>query len=137
VANSAALLLKSLGPSLSLISICLNHISKSLALSKDINSAETQFHLFSDLSLELRWKIWRHALPRERIITVQVYARYYPSEHLLGRSEGIESAEGSKQGGLQGDYDLIVEGNQVLNKFLRITQESRRVALKFYRVHLP
>jgi hypothetical protein len=77
-------------------------------------------------------------LPRERIITVQVYARHYPSEHLLGRSEGIESSRGIEAtSGPQGDYDLIIEGNQVISKFLRITQESRRVALKFYHVHLP
>jgi hypothetical protein len=34
-------------------------------------------------------------------------------------------------------YCVFVEGYQLMSKLLRVTRESREVALKFYRVHIP
>ncbi|KAL8740591.1 MAG: hypothetical protein Q9190_006731 [Brigantiaea leucoxantha] len=86
-----------------------------------------KFPLFPLLPKELRLKIWRHALQRHRIIKLRLEAQ---------REEAAQEAEITSAD----ESDLccaVVDGCQVLSKYLRVSAESREEALKFYRVHLP
>lgn len=87
-----------------------------------LHDEASYFHRFPDLPIELRRKIWRHALQRERIITMRLKCEAeveYPSERLIR------------------GYSVIVDGYQLLSKLLRVSQESREETLAFYRVHIP
>lgn len=71
-------------------------------------------------------------MQRERIIHVEltsirekVIERYANINHL--QRPTIEEAK----------YKLLVNGWQVLSKFLRVNSESRQEALSFYRIHIP
>lgn len=90
------------------------------------------FPLFACLPGEIRLEIWRCSMQRERIIHVEltsirekVLERYANINHL--QRPTIEEAK----------YKLLVNGWQVLSKFLRVNSESRQEALSFYRIHIP
>ena len=90
------------------------------------------FLLFACLPGEIRLEIWRCSMQRERIIHVELTSidenvdkRYANVNHL--QRPTIEEAK----------YKLLVNGWQVLSKFLRVNSESRQEALRFYRVHIP
>ena len=87
------------------------------------------FPLFTVLPRELRTKIWRYALRRQRIIHLHI-------NNQRGRTayEAGENPDSVKNGEL---YFTVVNGSQLLSKFLHINKESREEVLKFYRVHLP
>ncbi|KAM0793989.1 hypothetical protein BDR22DRAFT_877317 [Usnea florida] len=87
------------------------------------------FHLFATLPKELRTKIWRYALRRQRIIGIHIN-----NQRGKSASEAGENPNSVENGEL---YFTVVDGSQVLSKFLRVDQESREEALKLYRVHLP
>ena len=90
------------------------------------------FHLFLQLITELRWKIWRHAFQRQRIISVHLQA---------GEEQVINGAPkwiwGDVHSTGQQPYGVFVGGYQLMNKFLRVSREARCEVLKFYRVHIP
>ncbi len=90
---------------------------------------ESTFHLFATLPKELRAKIWRYALRRQRIIRIHI-------NHRRGKtaSEAGENPDSVGNGEL---YFTVVNGNQLLSKFLRVNKESREEVLRFHRVHLP
>src|SRR5947207_4121001 len=90
---------------------------------------ESNFLLFPLLPKELRLKIWRHTLQRQRIIQLRLQARVQQTATQAAEITG--SAIKNKH------YCAVVDGCQVLSKLLRVTSESREEALKFYRVHLP
>ena len=79
---------------------------------------------FQSLPTELRLKIWRHSLQRERIIKVS-FENKLPTE------------DTTKFDGKTVRHSAIVEGCKVLSKLLRVSRESRYEALSFYRVHIP
>lgn len=82
----------------------------------------SHFRCFPDLPAELRRKIWRHSLERERIIRMLLY---------IDDWNEIHNPTG------KAPYSIIVSGHQALSKLLRLNQESRKAALEFYRVHIP
>lgn len=88
---------------------------------------ESGFTCFPLLPTELRLKIWRCSLQRERIIRVHFFharasADYYAPFNLHGRDM---------------QYFVAVEGRRALSKLLLVNQEARQTALRFYRVHFP
>ena len=87
------------------------------------------FPLFTALPKELRIKIWRYALRRQRIIRL-----YINNQRGKTAYEAGENPDSVKNGEL---YFTVVDGSQLLSKFHRVDKESREEVLKFYRVHLP
>lgn len=98
-------------------------------INPDYKSYElSSFHLFPLLPKELRLKIWRHALERQRIIKVLL-------KFTFPKSQRTDSVDLSKPG--SECYCPVVDGYQLYSNLLRVSQESRDETLKFYRVHLP
>jgi hypothetical protein len=91
------------------------------------------FNLFPQLIVELRLKIWHYAFQRQRIVTVHLQ----PGEERIvdGKLEWIWGDPHSTA--LQQPYGIFVSGYRLMNKFLRVCQESRAEVLRFYRVHIP
>lgn len=87
------------------------------------------FPLFTILPKELRTKIWRYAIRRQRIIHLHIN-----NQRGKTASEAGENPDSVGNGEL---YFTVVDGSQLLSKFLRVNEESREEALKFHRVHLP
>ena len=87
------------------------------------------FPLFTTLPKELRTKIWRYALRRQRIIRLHIN-----NQRGKTASEAGENPDSVRNGEL---YFTVVDGSQILSKFLRVDKESREEALRLYRVHLP
>lgn len=86
-------------------------------------STNDSFTLFPLLPTELRLKIWRFSLQRQRLISALlevnlVYGYTGTSWHGMG-------------------YRVCVEGCQVHSKLLRVSAEARRAAIDFYRVRVP
>ncbi|KAF3760002.1 hypothetical protein M406DRAFT_335214 [Cryphonectria parasitica EP155] len=79
------------------------------------------FTLFSQLPQELRRKIWRTSLQRERMIQICIHP-------LQNTNAGSHAHTG---------YGAAVRGRRVPSKLLRICREARNEALAFYRVHIP
>lgn len=98
---------------------------------------QRSFQLFPSLPKELRLQIWEAAIPRERMIHVTLK----PHE---GRRYDLAAAEprylqrNALRKPISGErYRAVVEGTQLNSKFLSVNSEARKVALDFYRVHLP
>ncbi|KAI0835897.1 hypothetical protein F5Y06DRAFT_274702 [Hypoxylon sp. FL0890] len=89
------------------------------------------FGLFPSLPPELRVKIWRVALERQRIIKVRLRNRLL-MDGLLARQgdAGLKTRKGER-------YSAVVDGYGTLSKLFRVSRESRDAALAFYRVHIP
>lgn len=85
--------------------------------------------LFPLLPKELRFKIWRHALQRRRIIHLRLNNQRGQTATQAG--ENTDSTSNGER------YFTIVDGSQFLSKLLRVNSESREEALIFFRVHLP
>jgi hypothetical protein len=102
---------------------------------------EPIFHVFPLLTTELRLKIWEYALyARHRLLRVQLYNSSDENEEVNSRLP-LETAT-SNQSGQSGttrpyNYTIVVEGFKSLSKFMRVNQEARSEALKFYRVKIP
>lgn len=90
---------------------------------------EFNFPLFSLLPKELRLKIWRHTLQRQRIIRLRLLNQR--GKTAIQADENPESTSNGER------YFTIVDGTQLLSKLLRVNKESREEALMFHRVHLP
>lgn len=82
-------------------------------------SPAASFDYFGRLHRELRIHIWELVLHRERIFHVEL-----TDESQGGSSERTERNR---------SYAVIVKGPHVISKVLRISGESRDVALRFYR----
>lgn len=82
----------------------------------------SDFHCFPELPVQLRRKIWRHSLERERIIRTLLK---------------IYNMNESTSPTFKPRYSVTVSGHQTVSKLLRINQESRETAFDFYRVHIP
>ena len=83
------------------------------------------FPSFRLLPKELRLKIWRHAMQRQRFLKVCVKDRVRCGHDLPEPTS------------FQEPYCAHIDGHQVLPKYLRVNHESREETLRFYRVHLP
>jgi hypothetical protein len=81
------------------------------------------FHQFARFPPEVRWLIWEQALSHERWINIHVKSAKRDKTTTPWR---------------RGMYEIIVAcKGWKISKLFRITRESRRVALSFYRVKLP
>ena len=87
------------------------------------------FPLFPILPKEIRTKIWRFAMRRQRIIRVHINNQRGKTASEAGENPAAV-ANGER-------YFTVVDGSQLLSKILRVNEESRAEALKFHRVHLP
>jgi hypothetical protein len=94
---------------------------------------ELNFHHFPLLPKELRMKIWRHPLQRQRIIKVRLIAEklFHPEQATTQETESTTPNRKVER------YRAYVNGWQTLSKFMRANREAREAALEFYRVHLP
>lgn len=90
---------------------------------------QLRFTFFSTLPTELRFKIWRYALHRQRLFHI-----YINNQKGKTASEAGENPDCVINGER---YFTIVKGSQLLSKLLSVNKESREEALKFQRVHLP
>ncbi|PLB50323.1 hypothetical protein P170DRAFT_435525 [Aspergillus steynii IBT 23096] len=86
---------------------------------------ENSFTCFSLLPPEIRSQIWGHALKRERLIKIYFQKNYSFSE------------ERPKPDGEIPRYQIMIDGRKTVSKLLRVNQESRQAALRFYRVKIP
>ncbi|KAI1069852.1 hypothetical protein LB507_007912 [Fusarium sp. FIESC RH6] len=80
------------------------------------------FHQFSRFPAEIRCLVWEQALSHERWVRVKLEPGL--------RDSDVEDAP-------KPDYEIYVHMDTKISKLFRITRESRRVALRFYRVQLP
>ncbi|CAG7563823.1 unnamed protein product [Fusarium equiseti] len=80
------------------------------------------FHQFSRFPAEIRYLVWEQALSHERWVRVKL-------EQGLRHSDMKDAPES--------DYEIYVHMNTKISKLFRTTRESRRVALRFYRVQPP
>ena len=97
-----------------------------------LNSSQLKglsFPLFTALPKELRTKIWRYALRRQRIIELHINNQRGKTAYEAG-----ENPDSVKNGEL---YFTVVVGSRLLSKFLHVDKESREEVLKFHRLHLP
>lgn len=88
---------------------------------------EPNFHPFPRLPGELRRKIWRYSLQRQRIIKL----------NLIVKGQLEQAPESTDSASLKVHYRAFVDSYQVLSKLLRVSCESREAALEFYRVKIP
>lgn len=96
----------------------------------DTHQKLSNLPLFPILPKELRLKIWRQALQRQRIIHLCLKGRQ-GAQTASQAAENVGVAPGNER------YSIVVIGCQLLSKFLRVNRESREEALMFHRVHLP
>lgn len=124
------------------------------------HKAEDSFHLFCQLPKELRLKIWRASLKRERIIEISIdsppEAAAAFKNRILGLSTGGEGSlhpETAVPGLIEGSstdeeppaqclgngrqFGAVVRGRNVLSKLLRVNREARSEACAFYRIRIP
>lgn len=95
------------------------------------SSSPPRYHFFSKLPPELRCKIWNLALRKERLLSITLRTR-------LSRVPWVRKAFDDASD--DGDHErciTCVTGHQIHSVLLRINQESRREALRFYRVRIP
>jgi 2EXR family len=106
-----------------------------------VRDREPIFHVFPLLTTELRLKIWEHALyDRQRLLRVQLYDSSGENEEVNSRLP-LETATSNQIGQCVTTppfiYTIVVEGYKSLSKFMRVNQEARTEALRFYRVKIP
>jgi len=97
--------------------------------SQPAGDEESNFSHFGLLPKEIRLKIWRHSLQRQRIIKIHLK----PQTNHTGNQEAESTGSASNKE----RYCAVVKGYQLLSKLFRVSGEAREVALKFYRVQLP
>ncbi|KAI1171681.1 hypothetical protein F4777DRAFT_564530 [Nemania sp. FL0916] len=91
------------------------------------------FPLFRKLPPELRQKIWRIALLRERLTKFRLLPRIGIDDMVRNRGDDITRLEQ-----LENEvYGVLDENVPALSSVFHVNRESRDVALSHYRVHLP
>ncbi|KAI8718215.1 2EXR domain-containing protein [Fusarium sp. LHS14.1] len=91
------------------------------------------FPLFPRLPAEIRYLIWEQALSHERLLRIKL-------ERIATREEkSIKNSEKTQHGLPEPGrgYQILLKERHAISKLFRVTSESRRAALSFYRVHLP
>ncbi|KAJ4269806.1 hypothetical protein NW762_001475 [Fusarium torreyae] len=91
-----------------------------LQIINSVPSSTKTFPLFTELPGDTRWLIWEKALSHERILHVSLATTATSLKNTTGQG-----------------YCIYLSERLAISKLFRVTSESRRVALAFYRVHLP
>ncbi|KAM0553345.1 hypothetical protein ACHAPJ_007358 [Fusarium lateritium] len=91
-----------------------------LQIINPVPSSTKNFPLFTKLPPDLRWLIWEQALSHERILYVSLATTATSLKNTTGQG-----------------YCIYLDERLAICKLFRVTSESRRVALAFYRVRLP
>lgn len=98
------------------------------------------FNLFAALPLELRIQIWHQILQqRTRIIKIRLRNRSL-MDGLLTRQQELDAkrpAETRPDTCKDEQYGVVVDGYQTMSKLFQVNEESRQIAMAFYRVHIP
>ncbi|KAF2176952.1 hypothetical protein K469DRAFT_721140 [Zopfia rhizophila CBS 207.26] len=90
------------------------------------------FGQFQMLTTELRLCIWECAVQQQRLLEVEIEP---PSDPGDAPPYSTTNALNKLISGH--NYTATVRGFQAHSKLLRVNSESRKVALRFYRVHIP
>jgi hypothetical protein len=101
-----------------------------------LTCGDTAFYPFTRLPKELRLLVWRHALQRERIVRLHLSDPDFEDPEIALQMIDHRRAD-YRQRKSSGRYNVTIQGNQILSKYLRISRESREETLAFYRIHLP
>ncbi|EEU42349.1 uncharacterized protein NECHADRAFT_79831 [Fusarium vanettenii 77-13-4] len=91
------------------------------------------FPLFPRLPAEIRYLIWEQALSHERLLRINL------ERIATGEKKSIKNSEKTQHGLLEPGhgYQIVLKERHAISKLFRVTSESRRAALSFYRVRLP
>jgi hypothetical protein len=92
------------------------------------------FPLFPVLSTELRLRIWQYSIEQHRLLEVEVNRprpRGSEDAPLYSTTNALDKLISGR------NYTATVQGCHLHSKLLHVNSESRQVALKFYRVHIP
>ncbi len=93
------------------------------------------FSLFPKLPTELRLRIWRLSVERHRLIEVEVEA--LPDSGDDAHRPPYSTTNALNKLISSRNYAVTVQGFRLHSKLLRVNSESRKEALRFYRVHIP
>jgi hypothetical protein len=93
------------------------------------------FNQFPRLSPELRMHIWRIAITENRLLELEVGlpsdAEAYHESHPYSTTNALNNLVSGR------NYVATMKGFQLHSELFRVNRESRDVALRFYRVHIP
>jgi len=108
------------------------------------NDQDISFHLFPVLPLEIRLRIWEVSVVRHRLLEIEVAPPSPSAQADQKRRQQPSQARYSRMNALCNvvsggrEYVATVQhGRFMHSKLLRVNREARRVALRFYRVHIP
>ncbi|TVY84067.1 hypothetical protein LSUE1_G000822 [Lachnellula suecica] len=99
------------------------------------SSEDVSFTLFSALSMELRLRVWQCSIQQNRLLEIEL-----DRPQLWAPEPTLPDAPYSATNGLNkviSGRNYTIRGCKILSKLLHVNRESRDVALRFYRVHMP
>lgn len=95
-------------------------------------SEDVLFRPFPMLSTELRLRIWQCSIEQHRLLEVEVDGPWgFEDAPLYSTTNALDKLISGR------NYTATVQGCHLHSKLLHVNSESRQVALKFYRVHIP
>lgn len=110
----------------------------------------SRFFLFSALPTELRLRIWRVALERNRIIRVFVASHLDIEADSAGDDDAEVECRSQTSAmpphlirsipriyGSEIHYTVVADGYDLVHSLLSVNTEARHVALRFYRMRMP
>jgi hypothetical protein len=84
------------------------------------------------LSTELRLRIWQCSIEQYRLLDIEVDCpRGSKDDPLYSTTNALDKLISGR------NYTATVQGCHLYSKLLYVNSESRQVALKFYRIHIP
>ncbi|KAK7735600.1 hypothetical protein SLS53_007514 [Cytospora paraplurivora] len=117
----------------------LNDRHTQLSACNTFQPPSAQFTYFSELPTELRLRIWELALPRQRLLTLDIVAgRSEPTSTQRQRSEALYQTRDARGNVVSGaDYVLRMRSTGYLSPLVRVNSDANRAVSGFYRVHMP
>lgn len=98
------------------------------------------FHLFDRLPKELRVKIWKHSLPRQRFIDLSITEPGYHGQYRDNNAESDYYATRNRLGNVVSGYPYSVETPKRSGwplSLLLVNREANEAFCKYFRLHLP
>ncbi|ORY02676.1 hypothetical protein BCR34DRAFT_591847 [Clohesyomyces aquaticus] len=93
------------------------------------NDEHDTFHHFPRLPPELRLRIWELSVQKHRLLEAQITSKFHDTKNPPYST--LDELFSDRK------YIILVRGIQLHSKLLRVSRESRKEALRFYRVHIP